>query len=101
MSKRLSPQARRKARNKKARLEMVEQTVIAEIQTKSIETVKLSRIRYRDNEYSFIDIRAFQRGSDDTGDDVYYPTRRGVQMKESDFKKLVTAHFVDEVERKL
>ena len=42
------------------------------------------------NPYTFIDLRLFQRGWDDPGDrEVYHPTKKGVQVKEEQFQRLL------------
>lgn len=69
----------------------VRQTVV-EVHTKSMEAVRLSRVKYEGNDLVFVDVRVFSRGYDAEGEEVYFPTRRGIQMKESDFLKLVQAH---------
>ncbi len=57
-----------------------------------MELVRLSRVKYEGNGYAFVDVRVFSRGYDDDGEEVYFPTKRGLQMKEGDFQKLVSAH---------
>jgi hypothetical protein len=68
----------------------VQQTIV-EVHTKSMEAVRLSRVNYEGNDLVFVDVRVFSRGYDAEGE-VYFPTRRGIQMKESDFLKLAQAH---------
>lgn len=88
--KKQSPaESRRRARVRKARSTIEIQEVIKEVQTKVFERVRLSRVRYRDNPYTFIDIRFFNRAYDDNGEEVYHPTTRGVQIKEELFLSLV------------
>ena len=66
------------------------QEVIAETDRRSYEVLRLSRVKYKDNPYTFIDLRLFQRGYDDSGnDEVYYPTKKGVQLKEDHFQRLI------------
>jgi hypothetical protein len=71
------------------------QTTLGEVQTKSMELVRLSRVKYEGNDYQFIDVRIFQRGYDEHGCEVYHPTKRGVQLKESDFQKLITPFWTE------
>lgn len=65
------------------------QTTLAEIQTKSMELVRLSRVKYEVSEFTFVDLRVFQRGWRDGGEEIYHPTRKGIQIKERDFEKLI------------
>ena len=66
------------------------QEIIAESGRASYEMVRLSRVKYESNPYTFLDIRLFQRGYDrDTGDEVYHPTKKGVQLKEDQFPRLI------------
>jgi hypothetical protein len=57
-----------------------------------MELVRLRRLSYEGNDHTFIDLRGFSRGYDNDGNDIYHPTRRGVQMKESDFLRLLATH---------
>lgn len=82
------------ARKKKAahKPNIVEQQVLAETGRRSYEMLRLSRVRYEDNPYTFIDLRLFQRGynwKDDT--EQYHPTKKGVQLKEEQFQRLIGA----------
>lgn len=99
MPKKVDSKEKAKFRKREARLRMEAQEVIGEVQTKSFEIIRLSRVKYLENKYSFIDMRTFQRGSDSKGDDIYYPTTRGVQLREDLFTKLVDAHFVRKIEK--
>ena len=75
---------KRPALRKIGPLEIESQQTVAEVHTKSIEIVRLSRVKYEGNDLTFIDLRVFQRGW--VGDiEIYHPTKRGVQVKESDF----------------
>ena len=67
------------------------QETVVEVHTKSTELVRLSRVKYEGNDLVFVDVRVFSGGYDDDNDEKYFPTRRGVQMKESAFAKLIAA----------
>jgi uncharacterized protein (TIGR02391 family) len=69
--------------------EIEAQEVIAETGRRSYEMLRLSRLRYQGNPYSFIDLRLFQRGYDDDGDERFYPTKKGIQIKEEQFQRLI------------
>lgn len=65
------------------------QEVIGESTPGDYHMVRLSRVKYEKNPYTFIDIRIFQRGYDQDGEDVYHPTKKGVQILESRFQRLI------------
>lgn len=77
-----------KASSASPKPQVVAQEVLAETGRRSYEVLRLSRVKYADNPYSFIDLRLFQRA---VGEDeyVYFPTRKGVQLKEDDFQRLI------------
>ena len=80
--------ARKKAAKKKPDIER--QEILAETGRRSYEILRLTRVKYAKNPYNFLDLRIFQRGWDfKSEDDVYYPTRKGVQLKEEQFQRLV------------
>jgi hypothetical protein len=66
------------------------QETVAEVFPRSTQMVRLSRVKYEGNDYVFIDMRVFSRGYKDD-QEVYYPTRQGIQLKESDFGTLAEA----------
>ena len=51
--------------------------------------VRLSRIKYKDHPYAFIDLRVFQRGYDENEEEVYHPTKKGVHLLETVFQRLI------------
>ena len=65
------------------------QEVIGESGAGDYRMVRLSRVKYRKNPYTFVDIRVFQRGYDENDEDVYHPTQKGVQLLESRFQRLI------------
>jgi hypothetical protein len=85
----------RRERNRKARAAIVEEKVLREVGVQSMYRVRLTKVRYADNPDTFIDFRVFQRGYDAEGEEVYHPTRRGVQMTHADFTKLVEGAFFE------
>lgn len=81
---------RKKIPKKKPKIES--QEVLAETGRRSYEMLRLSRVKYEENPYTFIDLRIFQRGYDfDNEEDVevYHPTKKGVQLKEDQFQRLI------------
>lgn len=67
------------------------QELLAETGRRSYEMLRLNRVKYKDNPHTFIDLRIFQRGYDYGEDDkeVYHPTKKGVQLKEEQFQRLI------------
>jgi uncharacterized protein (TIGR02391 family) len=79
-----------KKRKAVAKPKIERQEILAETGRRSYEVLRLSRVKYADNPYTFIDVRLFQRGWDDRGDEeVYHPTKKGVQVKEEQFQRLL------------
>ena len=76
-----------KAKRKPPKIEF--QEVIGESTPGDYNMVRLSRVKYEKNPYTFIDIRIFQRGYDQDGEEVYHPTKKGVQVLESRFQRLI------------
>jgi uncharacterized protein (TIGR02391 family) len=77
----------KKTKRNKPDIEMHE--VLAETGRRGYETLRLARIRYQNNPYSFIDLRLFQRGYDENGSECHFPTRKGIQIKEEQFQRLI------------
>ena len=76
--------------NMRRKPEIDSQDVLAEIGRRSYEMLRLTRVKYSGNPHTFIDLRLFQRGSDyDRDAEVYHPTRKGVQLKEDEFQRLI------------
>jgi len=73
--------------SKKRNIEREE--TIAESPRRSYEVIRLSRLKYVNNPYNFLDVRIFQRGYGEEGEEVYYPTKKGVQFKEDHFQELI------------
>ena len=82
----------------KKKFKIESQRVIEEVKTKSYEIVRLNKIKYFGNEYNFIDIRFYQRGFDDNGEEIFYPTKKGVQIKEELFVQIFDKYFLDNIE---
>ncbi|RYC51048.1 hypothetical protein [Flagellimonas olearia] len=74
------------------------QKLLKEVRTKSYEVVRLTRIKYFGNDHNFVDIRFYQRGFDDSGDEIYFPTKKGVQIKEELFMQIFDQYFIDNIE---
>ena len=80
---------------------MESEEIIKQVWTKSIEAVRITRIKYLENPYTYIDVRFFSRGYDDEGEEEFYPTKKGIHMKEEDYVKLVKAHFFQDLDKQI
>jgi len=81
---------RKKTPKKKPKIES--QELLAETGRRSYEMIRLSRVKYEENPYTFIDLRIFQCGyefNDEKEVEVYHPTKKGVQLKEDQFQRLI------------
>jgi len=83
----------KKKKPEETKLKIEYRELIKEVQSKSYEIVRLNRIKYIGNNYYFIDIRFYQRGYDENGEEIYYPTKKGVQIKEDLFYKIFNEYF--------
>ena len=88
-------------RTPRGRLKIELQETIKEVQTKSYEIVRLSRVKYVGNDYCFVDMRFFQRSFDERENELYHPTKKGVQLREDLFRALVDEHFLKSLERQI
>jgi len=88
----------RKARNKETKRHIVSEKSLREVVYKGMYRIRLSRVTYDDNPEPFIDLRVFQRGYDDDGEEEFHPTRRGFQISEKEWMKLVEGHFFSAID---
>lgn len=79
------------SKNKSERKPKIEsQEVLSTTGRRSYEMLRLTRVKYVNNPNTFIDLRLFQRGyEEDSGDEIYHPTKKGVQLKEDQFQRLI------------
>lgn len=66
------------------------QNVIAQSNVGGYHNVRLTLVKYRNNPHPCIDVRVFQRGYDQDGNEEYHPTKKGVQILEWDFQRLIS-----------
>jgi len=81
---------RKKTPKKQPKIES--QELLAETGRRGYEMIRLSRVKYEENPYTFIDLRIFQCGyefNDEKEVEVYHPTKKGVQLKEDQFQRLI------------
>ncbi len=62
------------------------QEFIGEAKSGSYQSIRFSRVKYKNNSETFIDIRIYQRGYDDDGEQVYHPTKKDFNFR----KKIIT-----------
>jgi uncharacterized protein (TIGR02391 family) len=65
------------------------QDIIGEAKAGSYHPIRFTRVKYKGSDATYIDIRMYQRGYDDEGEDVYYPTKKGFHFPEAEFQKVV------------
>lgn len=51
--------------------------------------VHFKEVKYKNNSSLFIDIRRYQRGYDDEGEEVYFPTKIGFRVQKNEFVRRV------------
>jgi len=76
-------------RKRQTQNEVEYQEIIAEAKEGSYHPIRFSRVKYRDNPHTLVDIRIFQRGYDDDDNEVFFPTKKGFQFLETEFSKVV------------
>ena len=65
------------------------QEEIGEVNPGGYQPVRFTRIKYKASPTKHIDIRQFQRGYDNDGEEVFFPTKKGFRFSESEFRKVV------------
>lgn len=65
------------------------QEIIGEAKPGDYQPVRFTRIKYKASPTAHIDIRQFQRGYDDEGEEAFYPTKKGFRFPEREFKRVV------------
>ncbi len=66
--------------------------IIGEANPGDYQTVRFSRIKYKASPEAHIDIRRFQRGYDDDGEEKFFPTKVGFRFLEREFKRVVSQY---------
>lgn len=65
------------------------QEVIGEANPGGYQPVRFTRIKYKASPTAHIDIRQFQRGYDDEGEEAFFPTKKGFRFPEREFRRVV------------
>jgi uncharacterized protein (TIGR02391 family) len=86
---------KRKTKNKseiEAKIEY--QHVIAQANAGGYQPIRFSRVKYKASPNTHIDIRQYQRGYDNEGDEAFYPTRIGFRFLEREFRRVVQEYVL-------
>ena len=70
------------------------QKVIGSAYPSSYLSIRFTRIKYKASPTTHIDIRQFQRGYNNEGEEEYYPTKKGFRFLESDFKRVIKEYVL-------
>ena len=65
------------------------QEVIGEANHGGYQPIRFTRIKYKDNPDLHIDIRRFQRGYDNEGEETWFPTKTGFGLPEREFRRVL------------
>ena len=65
------------------------QEVVGEANAGGYQPVRFTRIKYKASPTAHIDIRQFQRGYDDEGEEAFFPTKKGFRFPEREFRRVV------------
>lgn len=65
------------------------QKVIGEGNPGGYQPVRFTRVKYKASPTAHIDIRRFQRGYDDEGEEQYFPTKVGFRFPEREFRRVI------------
>jgi len=68
------------------------QEVIGEANPGGYQPVRFTKIKYKDSSEAHIDIRQFQRGYNDDGEEAFYPTKKGFRFPEREFRRVVNKY---------
>jgi hypothetical protein len=70
------------------------QHVIAEANAGGYRPVRFSRVKYKASPDTHIDIRQYQRGYDDEGNEVFFPTKVGFRFLEGEFRHVIQQYVL-------
>jgi len=65
------------------------QEVIGEANPGGYQPIRFTRIKYKASPDTHMDIRQFQRGHNDEGEDAFFPTKKGFRFPEREFRRVV------------
>ena len=70
------------------------QEVIGEANPGGYRPIRFSRVKYKASPDAHIDIRQYQRGYDDEGEEAFYPTKTGFRFLEREFRRVVREYVL-------
>jgi uncharacterized protein (TIGR02391 family) len=70
------------------------QEVIGEANPGGYRPIRFSRVKYKASSDTHIDIRQYQRGYDDEGEEAFYPTKMGFRFLEREFRRVVREYVL-------
>jgi len=70
------------------------QREIGEANPGSYRPVRFTRVKYKASPDSHIDIRQYQRGYDEEGEEAYYPTKVGFRFLEREFRRVIKEYIL-------
>ncbi|RZF83595.1 TIGR02391 family protein [Pseudoalteromonas sp. CO325X] len=70
------------------------QKEIGEASPGGYQPVRFTRVKYKASPAAHIDIRRFQRGYDDEGEEKYFPTKVGFRFPEREFRRVIEKYAV-------
>lgn len=65
------------------------QKIIGEANPGGFQPVRFTRIKYKASNETHIDIRQYQRGYDDEGENKFFPTKKGFRFLEREFNRVI------------
>lgn len=80
--------------NKEIEAKIESQNIIGEAKPGSFQPIRFSRIKYKASQETHIDIRQYQRGYDDDGEEQFYPTKKGFRFLESEFNRVIKEYTI-------
>jgi uncharacterized protein (TIGR02391 family) len=70
------------------------QEVIGEANAGGYRPVRFTRVKYKASPHPHIDIRRFQRGDDDEGEQAWFPTKVGFRFPEREFRRVISEYVL-------
>ena len=65
------------------------QEIIGEAKPGSYQPIRFTRVKYKASSETHIDIRQYQRGYDEEGEDKFFPTKKGFRFLEREFNRVI------------
>lgn len=65
------------------------QKIIGEANPGGFQPVRFTRVKYKASNETHIDIRQYQRGYDDEGENKFFPTKKGFRFLEREFNRVI------------